>query len=369
MSATDGGTMSKGTDGTVQTVLGPRAADELGIVLTHEHLFARFLVWACPPRTTVEERFWNAPVTIENVGRLRRRTWSNHENMRLDDVEMAVREVELYKAAGGGTIVEVTPPALGRDARALRRVALMSGVNIICGTSFYVADAHPEWVAEASVEDVGGFLLRELTDGIDGTDIRAGMIGEIGTSDPIHEQEKKCLRGAAWAQRRTGAPIEVHMAETNTLGLEVLDILETEGADLSRVIICHMDSRRLDLDYHRAVLERGSYIEYDFFGVQWTNDDLREREETDRYWPPPPPDEARVEAISTLISEGYREQILLSHDTATKVQLAGFGGFGYAHLLDNVVPMFRWHGISREDADVLMRENPRRILQWGPVAE
>lgn len=357
------------TPGTVPTVLGPRSVQDLGITLTHEHVFARFLVWSCPPRTTVEESFWNAPVSLDNVGRIRRRTWSNNANMRLDDVEVAVEELALYRAAGGSTIVEVTPPALGRDARQLRRVAVLSGVNIVCGTSFYVADAHPGWVGDASVDEVGRYLLRELTDGIDATDIRAGVIGEIGTSDPIHEEEKKCLRAAAWAQRRTGAPIAVHMAETNSLGLEVLDILEEEGADTTRVIICHMDSRRFDLDYHRAVMQRGSYIEYDFFGVQWTNDDLREREESGRYWPPPPPDEARVEAISTLISEGYREQILLSHDTATKVQLVRHGGFGYAHLLENVVPLFRWHGISKEDTDVLFQDNPQRVLAWSSPAE
>jgi phosphotriesterase-related protein len=214
------------------------------------------------------------------------------------------------------------------------------------------------------VEDLGGFLLRELTEGIDGTDIRAGMIGEIGTSDPIHEDEKKCLRAAAWAQRRTGAAIEVHMAETDWLGLEVLDVLEQEGANLSRVIICHMDGRDMDLDYHRAVMQRGAMIEYDFFGVRWTNDDLRDREQEGRFWPPPPSDHQRVGAIATLIGEGYREQILLSQDTATKAQLVTYGGWGYAHILENIVPMTRWHGITADDIEVLLQRNPQRLLAW-----
>ncbi|MEX1263893.1 MAG: phosphotriesterase-related protein [Actinomycetota bacterium] len=357
------------TTGTVQTVLGPMAPEDLGVVMTHEHVFARFHVWSCPPETVVEEALWNAPVTLENVGKVRRRTWSNDENLRIDDVDIAVREIQLYAAAGGGTIVEMTPPALGRDARQLRRVARMTGINIVCGTSFYVSLAHPAWVSDASVEDLGQFLLRELTEGIDGTDIRAGVIGEIGTSDPIHQDEEKCLRAGAWAQRRTGAPIEVHMAETNALALEVLDILEREGADLSRVIICHMDARDMDLDYHRAVMGRGAIIEYDFFGVQWTNDDLRDRETGRRFWPPPPSDHQRVEAIATLIGEGYRDQILLSHDTATKAQLVTYGGWGYAHILENIVPLARWHGITADDMEGLLQRNPQRLLAWTHPVE
>ena len=345
------------------------APEDLGVVMPHEHIFARFEVWACPPETVVEEAFWEAPVTIENVGKVRRRTWSNRANMRIDDPAVAVKELELYAAAGGRTIVEVSPPALGRDARQLRRVARLTGLNIVCGTSFYISPAHPDWVSEASVEDVGRFLLRELTEGIDGTDICAGVLGEIGTSDPIHEDERKCLRAAAWAQRRTGAPIEVHMAETNTLGSEVLDILEQEGANLSRVIICHMDARNIDLDYHRAIMRRGAWIEYDFFGVTWTNDDVRDREPGERFWPPPPSDLQRVEAIATLIGEGYRDQILLSHDTATKAQLVAYGGWGYAHILENIVPLLRWHGISEDDVEALLERNPQRMLAWTDPVE
>ncbi len=357
------------TVGKVQTVTGPINPDGLGTTLMHEHVFVRFDVWSCPPQTDVEEAFWQAPVTIENIGKVRRRTWSNHQNIRIDDVETAVAELQRYKAAGGSTIVEVTPAALGRDVRELRRVSSLTGLNVICGTSFYVAAAHPGWVADSSTQELGQYLLTELTEGINGTDIRAGIIGEIGTSDPVHDDEKKCLRAAAWCQQRSGAPIEVHMAETNTLGLEVLDILEEEGADLSKVIICHMDAREFDLDYHRAIIERGSMVEYDHFGVTWTNDDIRDRDEEGRYCPPPPSDVQRVEAIATLIREGHGDHILLSHDVATKAQLVRYGGWGYAHLLENVLPLFRWLDISTEDIDTLLRKNPQRLLTWSePVA-
>jgi phosphotriesterase-related protein len=154
------------------------------------------------------------------------------------------------------------------------------------------------------------------------------------------------------------------MAETDWLGLEVLDVLEQERANLSRVIICHMDGRDMDLDYHRAVMQRGAMIEYDFFGVRWTNDDLRDREQEGRFWPPPPSDHQRVGAIATLIGEGYREQILLSQDTATKAQLVTYGGWGYAHILENIVPMTRWHGITADDIEVLLQRNPQRLLAW-----
>src|SRR5213079_2240859 len=154
-------------------------------------------------------------------------------------------------------------------------------------------------------------LVREIEHGLAGTDVRPGIIGEIGTSSPIHPDEEKSLRVAAAAQRRTGLSINVHVAIAFREALRALDVLEAAGADLSRVVISHLD-QQIDLDYHRAVLQRGAYVEYDCFGseVYFDHDGRAE-----------PSDRERLKALLELLDAGWTGRLLISHDVCTKMQL------------------------------------------------
>jgi phosphotriesterase-related protein len=261
----------------------------------------------------------------------------------------------------------VTPQTVGRDPLRLRALAAATGVQIVCGTGFYIRDAHPGWVAGASELELADHMVRELTEGIDGTDVRAGIIGELGTSDPIHDEERRVLRAGAAASRRTGAAITLHLAETARLGHECLGLLEAEGIPLDHVILGHSDGPAPDLAYLTALLERGAYVQFDFFGVTWSNDDLSDH--LGHYFPPPTPDDETVRVIAELVRRGFARQLLLSHDTCTKTQLLRFGGFGYGHTLRTIVPQLRWQGVDEDDLEALAGGNARRVVAWrAPTA-
>ena len=239
-------------------------------------------------------------------------------------------------------------------------------MQIVCATGYYVHDAHPPEVATMTTDEIAAHMVRELTIGIDGTEVRAGVIGEIGTSDPLHPEEVRVLQAAAAASRATGAAVTLHLAETARLGHEILDILEAGGVDPAHVIMGHSSGPAPDLDYLSALARRGAYVQFDFFGVTWRNDDLSEH--LGYHFPPPCSDEVVVGVIVDLVRAGRGERILLSHDTCLKSQLVRYGGDGYAHVLHAIVPQLRWCGLTEAEVDAILVANPRRVLAWSKAA-
>ena len=169
------------------TVLGPVAADELGTTLTHEHLLFDQIDYVRGPVDAEAARYDDAKVEMRHLGALRRRPALIPDNGRNSDTGLATREMELFKEAGGGTVVEVSSRGLGRDALGLKQIAESSGVNIIAGCGYYKVAGHPPDMAERSVEDVTAEIVRELESGIGDTGIRAGVIGEIATGSPLYD--------------------------------------------------------------------------------------------------------------------------------------------------------------------------------------
>ncbi len=352
---------------TIPSVTGPLDVERLGRTLTHDHFFVDLTTWACLPRTPEEEEFWNAEITMDRIGQLRRRAWSNKTNIKLDEFDAAVDEILKFKELGGSSVFDLTPATVGRDPLAIKRVAEATGIQIIVGTGFYVQDAHPPLVAGATVEELTEIMVGELMDGIDDTGIRAAIIGEIGTSCPVHPDEIKVLHAAAAASRRTGAAITLHMTETDRLGHEVLDLLEADGIPLTHVVLGHSDGPPPDVPYFRSLMDRGAYVEFDFFGATWRNDDLSER--FGAYFVPPAQDEAIAAVMAGLIAEGYGDRLLMSHDVAMKTQLTKYGGYGYGHILRTIVPQLRWLGASDDAIERIMVDNPRRLITWLPPSE
>lgn len=354
--------------GRTNTVLGPMPSSELGTILPHEHIFIALTNWYMEDdqadRSDTQE-----PVSLANLGYVRRRPYTNLDNLHLSDPEVQQREVTEFRDAGGDTIVDLSLEAIGRNARGLAEVSSATGVNVIAGCGYYVNTAHPPELAQMTSEDVADIVVRDLTEGIDGTGIKAGVIGEIGTWDPIHPDEEKVLRGAAWAQRRTGAPIIVHTYLFARWGLRVLDILEEEGVPPERVALAHVDSLVSDLDYHRAIVERGAYVEYDLFGAEGGNDDWREQDRGIRFIPPIPCDMEKIAAVKALCEAGYGDRILMSQDVCMKVSLSSYGGPGYAHIQRSVLPLMRDLGIPDGQVLDLVQANPQCFLGWSAPTE
>ena len=342
--------------GQIMTVRGPIAPGALGITLTHEHLLIDLRVWCQEPREEEKKILARLPVEISTLGAIRRDPLVNLDNCLLDDQALAISELHQFKAAGGTGVVDCTNNGLGRAPLALQTIAEATGVHIIMGSGYYIGRSHPRDLHERTVDAIAEEIVRDLTVGVGDTGVRAGLIGEIGTSFKIRDTEKKVLQAAARAHRRTGAPISVHLLPWRKNGIEALDILENEGANLHHVILSHLSLTCEDLQYHITLARRGAYVEYDFFGMEFYVDTVGEYMGSDYH---------SVTAIKRLIDEGCLERLLLSHDTGMKIQLTKYGGWGYAHLLKNVVPMLRRRGFGDSEINTLLVANPQRVLTWG----
>jgi phosphotriesterase-related protein len=230
------------------------------------------------------------------------------------------------------------------------------------GCGFYCEYSHPDMVARASVEELTGFIVRELTEGVDGG-IRAGIIGEIGINGQergtlrylgqMTPDEEKALRAAARASLETGAAICVHQPNRASAVPEIIRVLEEEGARPDRVILAHMSSV-LDFAAHLDALGRGYWIAYDNFGM----------EHLANTWYQPITDEQRVEWLLEVFRRGYGGRVLISHDVWCKVQLRRFGGGGYGHILRVIVPRLREEGLTEIDIEQVLVGNPAEVLAF-----
>ena len=234
----------------------------------------------------------------------------------------------------------------------LRRMAEELGLHIVAGAGIYVHHAHPPWVEDATVEDVEDFVRRQVDVGLEGSDVRPGIIGEVGSSNPVTDREVKVLRAAARVGAATGTAVSVHLTAPGQHGAQIVDLMVAEGLDASRIVLCHMDEV-LDLDYHLSVLERGVTVEMDTFGFEGY---------FARLWKTPS-DAEKMELLVRLVARGFAGQIVLGHDVALKCQLKRFGGLGYDHIPRRIVPTLIDHmGVDAAAVDALLVENPRRLL-------
>jgi phosphotriesterase-related protein len=344
--------------GQAQTVLGPIAGEAMGITLPHEHLLIDFAVMFREPATGAERGLSRQPVSLANLGWVRHHFSSNLDNLQLLDEAVARDEALLFKHAGGQTFVDPTNRGLARDPLALARVARATGLNIIMGSGYYVDAAHPPGMDRRTADDIARELVADLTVGVDGTGVRAGFIGEIGTSWPWTDNEKKVVRAAVMAQRETGAALMIHPGRHERLPLAIVDFIRKEGADLERTIMCHIERTIADPGVLLELAATGVRLEYDLFGLETS------------YYPynpafDMPNDGERMRQILFLIERGHLAQLLMSHDIAYKHCLTRWGGFGYHHLLVNVMPRLRARGADDRTVQTLLVDNPRRAFTYA----
>jgi len=341
----------------VMTVIGPIEPDAMGVTLPHEHLFLdlrnQFTDFSDPEK----QRISRQKVAMRNLGRLRLNPYAVKDNLLLDNLDTAVKEARLFKKAGGRTIVECTSLGIHRDAQKLRELARRVGLNIIAGAGYYTQDTHPAAMPQWSAEEIAEQIVRDFVDGIDGTDVRAGVIGEIGTSREIHPQEEKNLVAAALAFQKVQSPIYVHTYPWSRAGLDAVDILLSHDVDPTKVVLCHLDIEP-HIDYIRAALGRGVFVEFDNFGKEFVIEPSERGFAGGIFIR----DLDRVRLIRQLIDDGRLEQLLITNDICLKTMLCRYGGCGYAHILKNIVPLMASEGIARERVDVLVRDNPRRLF-------
>ena len=305
----------------VMTVSGPLPPERIGFTLPHEH--THLSLWQIPGRWD----YWElAP----------------------DELTLA-EELSDFRRRGGSTLVDLTLPGVGRDPERLRRIASRTGVQIVMGCGWYHEAYYP---AEAridrrSVDDLAAELIAEFHDGVGGTGVRPGIIGEIGSDKPwVSALEERVHRAAARAGLATGMAVTTHSVKS-PVGLAQLRIFEEEGLDPSRVVIGHADSYPV-LDHYLAVLDRGANLQFDLLGHRFAAEEAAEPR--------------LVELIVELLERGYGGQLLLSQDVAHDSQLKANGGFGYTYLQQHFLPTLRTAAVGEGEIAQMTADNPRRIL-------
>jgi phosphotriesterase-related protein len=361
--------------GRAMTVLGPIEPGRLGETLMHEHLFIRFwlpldeperwerLRWP-RPETPEEIAIWDMPFSVPDRAMLLGHFFRNRDSFTLDSVEDAIGEVAAYLRLGGRTIVDVTSTGLDPQPERLRAVAAATGVNIVMGTGFYRSPWHPADMDERSIDDLTGFMVREIVEGAQGTGIRAGIVGEIPADDlgfhPHETNVVRVLRAAARASRLTGAALSLHSDFEEPQHLHAsLDIVEEEGADLERVIVGHISTPEVTQDTGLLIslAERGASLQFDVLGAPWEL----------KY-----PADRMIAGIENLVGRGYSRQVLVSHDVCTKLQRVTSGGHGLTYVHNVVIPELRKRGVTDRAIHDILVDNPRRVLTFvapapGPI--
>jgi phosphotriesterase-related protein len=317
----------------VPTVRGPVDSAELGPTLMHEHVFVL--------NTEVQENY--------------RTAWGD-EDERVAD---AVERLNDLKRRGIDTIVDPTVMGLGRDIPRIQRVATRTELNIVVATGLYTYNELPFYFHYRGPgtlldgpEPLVDMFVGDLTDGIAGTGVRAAIIKCATEEAGLTPGVERVLRAAAQAHRATGAPITTHTHAASHRGRDQQRVFREEGVDLGRVIIGHSGDTA-DLDYLRELMDQGSYIGMDRFGVDMIL-----------------PFEDRVATIVALCEQGFAERIVLAHDAACfidwfdpEVIRAAAPNWHYTHISDDVLPALRDRGVTDANIDAMLVANPRRIFE------
>ena len=337
----------------IRTVLGDIAPDKLGVTLCHEHLLIDLKRIFDEPDDAFGKEMARKPVELATLGWIRANYFNNFDNVGLYVEREVIEEISRYRAAGGATLVEVTPVDIGRNPEGLARIAEAAELNVVMGSGYYVYGTHPDDMDVRPEDDLVAEMTRDVVDGVGDSGIRSGIIGEIGCTWPLHKNERKVLRAAARAQTATGAALTIHPGRDPRAPAEILDVIDSAGGDVRRTIMGHLDRTFHHYAAFKEFAESGCFLEFDMFGME------------SAYYPfgptDMPNDGRRIDLIMRLI-DGHLDQILVSHDIAFKHLLVRYGGNGYGHILQNAVPKMRTKGMSADQIDTVLKANPQRAL-------
>lgn len=270
--------------------------------------------------------------------------FKNNLDCRLDQYQLICDEMRELVGKGVANIVEVTNRYMGRNPQFLLNLMRDSGINVIASTGYYTDSFYPPMVRESSAQQLAQTMIDEIEIGIDGTELKAGVIAEIGTSEGIiTPDEAKVFHAAALAHHATGLPISTHTS-FSTMGLEQIALLKQHGVALERVVIGHCDLKEQP-DLIMKMIDMGVYVQFDTIGKN-------------SYFP----DERRIAMLITLAERGLLDKVMLSMDITRRSHLKANGGSGFSYLVDSFVPMLLAAGISSAQVEMMLRHNPNKFF-------
>jgi phosphotriesterase-related protein len=319
----------------IHTVTGPIRPDQLGLTLVHEHLLIGFPGWfmdaVAPPFKRAEA------------------------------LARAVDKLQELRGLGVRTFVDPCPSDLGRDVEFMAECAQRSGMQIICATGAYKEDQGITYTFGAmTVEQIEEVYVRELTEGVGATGIRPGIVKCATGAHGVSAYEQKLLTAGGRAAAKVGCPVLTHTDEAR-MGQEQIAALTAAGVPAHRILVGHCDGRD-DHDYHKGLADRGAYVGFDRFGIEYF---LK--------------DELRIAAVMKMVRAGYTRSICLSHDATCGAWLGrpSFDGkqilppellaqvmpnWEPTHLFKRILPKMRELGLTQADIDTIFVDNPRRYF-------
>lgn len=257
-------------------------------------------------------------------------------------------------AAGGRALCELTVGGLHPDPEGLAQVSRASGVHIVLGTGHYVHEYQDPANARRRPEDFAAEMIAHLTRGAWGTAVRSGIIGEIGLTHPWTPQEQNVLAGAVLAQQETNAAISIHPGRDPGAPLLAASFVKARGGKLERTIIGHLDRTLFSEDEVLRLADTGCVIQFDLFGQE---NAYYRRADIDM-----PNDAVRLRLIRAAVKHGHGGRVTISHDICYRTRLTAWGGHGYAHIFENVVPLMQRRGFTESEIRAILVDNPRRLL-------
>jgi len=331
----------------IRTVQGDITAEEVGSSMIHEHIIFDIT----PPH---KRALKTNNISMNDRWQIDYLSNENPENSSQKEVSIAVNELRFFSDDGGSLIVDQSVFGLDRSPNDLLEISKLSGIHIVAAAGCYTEPYLQETYLKTGIDELINHFVSEVQIGLDGTSIKAGIIGEIGCSWPLTAFEKKAIIAAACAADKTGTSLSIHPGRAPDACLQILEIIEPTGLDPDRIIFCHMDRTHPDGTGVKQLLQLGVNVEWDFFGI-----------EQSYYWMGNlelPNDFDRLKLINTFADEGHENQILISHDICTKSRMRSFGGHGYSHILRNVPELMKRLGLDTELFKQLTHTNPRKVL-------
>jgi phosphotriesterase-related protein len=320
----------------INTANGPIDAKDLGKTLMHEHLVIAFPGWESDTAITNQTLREMTAVCVDKIAEL--------------------------KDAGISSLLDPCPNDIGRDVPLMAEVASRTGFNIVFATGLYHKHygGSPYWsikfmtTPDAEMR-LGDLFIKELTEGVQGTGIKAGVIKIATAAPPFNDYEKAIFRAAARASLETGAPITTHTDAI--MGDEQLAYLTSLGVPAHKIVIGH-SCGSADHDYHMKIVNGGAYIGFDRFGME----DIQ-------------PDTTRVQRLADLVKKGFEKQIVVSHDSVwcwrgamlSPAMIEKEHAQGMAmRFTRTITPMLKEAGVTSAQIDTMLCDNPRRYFSGEP---
>ncbi|MBU8913470.1 MAG: hypothetical protein KOO61_05555 [Spirochaetales bacterium] len=360
---------------TVMTVCGPIPSEEMGLTSMHDHILADLSFFNEPITEEVRRGCpidLNSTVQLKDLSYLRNGLAAyNADNWNLTDADLMMQEVQHFKERGGNSILEPSAPGIRCGTDKLRLISERTGVHIIASTGFYREETWPARFTGMGPGDVQSYLLSEINDGIDGTEVKAGHIKTAIANGS--EREFDVLKAVVPVANETGLLVTAHTSGATTVEnrRKLLRTFLQEGMNPEKLLLCHIqftfvnqDVRtflhepelcKLDLNWAKEVLDTGANVCVDLFGYPSDNDML------DRFGQA---DTVKLSGLVELIKAGYAEQLVIGNDVYQKIMTRTFGGHGYCRIVDYAIPGLIAGGIDQEAIDQITVSNPARLLQF-----